>query len=505
MMQHFITVLLALLSSVGVVHALDMPTFKVTVELKRHAGDAPRFASGLFGGNVQWVENGDHLLDDQGTWQEKMLKAARELSPPVVRFPGGALSSRYDWEDGVGPVENRPDGLNFNGEPEPMRFGTDEFLEFLSDLNAAGMITVNLKQDPAHNARWLEYINDNRKKHSPAPEVPYWEIGNESYYNADPSFVTAKEYVQFFIGHYRALKAIDPDVKVGAILQVNHIGHSYSKNVIPEIDTWNRDVAAGLKQAGIVADFYGIHFYAPFDAHENEQINRQAILAAPGVFQAMLLQLKGELKKLDALAPFHVTEYGVSLLFGMTTWKYNLDFVAGVYLGDMFLTYAQNGIQDAYYWSLLSDWCFGAYGDDSPFYHEYLGLPWRQMPYTYRPSGNAILAFKPYRDLPLLDTTVKSRNLRFQPLGIITDDHQIPIANALGLVNNDAGNIILLAVNRSAKDVVTITTLLDGKKLTPIGAELLAGDKKKNSPTVDSSAGTVNLPPMSLTAITLTP
>ncbi len=501
-MKHFFAALLLLLS--GAVHAFDMPTFKATVELNRHAGEAPRFASGLFGGNLQWVENGDKILDDQGAWQTKMLNAVAELNPPVVRFPGGALASRYDWANGIGPVENRIDGLNFDGKPEPMRFGTDEFLELLSRRNAAGMITVNLKQDPAHNARWLEYINANKGKYSPAPEVPYWEIGNESYYNADPSFVTAKEYVKQFIGHYRALKAVDPGVLVGAILQVNHIGHSYSKNVIPELDTWNREVAIGLKEAGIVADFYGIHFYAPFDVNPNEQVNRQAILAAPVVFQDMLRQLEDELEKLDALAPMHVTEYGITLLMGMTTWKYNLDPVAGVYLGDMFLTFAQHGIRDAYYWTLLSAWCFGAYGDDSPYHYEALHQPWRQLPYTYRPSGQIILALRPYRDLPMLATTVKVRNLRFQPLGIVTDKHTVPIANALGLLAKDGSEqVILLAVNRSVKDVVTLTTLLEGKKLTPRSAELLAGDKQKGAPSVDSPAGTVNLPPMSLTAITL--
>ncbi len=453
-MKYFITALLILLSSSS--YAIDMPTFKVTVELDHHSGDAPRFASELFSGNLQWVDNGDKLLDDQGEWQEKILNAVKELDPPVVRFPGGALASRYDWADGIGPMENRSDGLDFGGKPVPMRFGTDEFLELLSKLNAAGMITVNLKQDPAHNARWLEYIKDNKGKHYPAPEVPYWEIGNESYYNADHSFVTAEEYVKLFIGHYRALKAVDPNVKVGALLQVNHIGHSYSKNVIPELDTWNHDVAAGLKKAGIVADFYGIHFYAPFHVNEKDQVNRQAVLAAPGFFQALLLQLKDELKKLDALAPLHVTEFGIALVSGMTTWKYNADFIAGVYLGDLFLTYAQNDIQNAYYWSLVSNWCFGAYGDDSPYYYEALKQPWRQLPYTYRPSGNIIMALRPYRDLPLLATTVKARNLRFQPLGIITDAHPVPIANALGLLPGDGtDNVILLAVNRSIKDVVT--------------------------------------------------
>lgn len=484
------------------VNASDLPTFKVTVELDRHSGEPPRFSRNLFGGHLEWVEGGNGLVNENGVWQSKMLNAVKDLDPTLVRFPGGTVASTYDWADGIGPRENRKDGLDFNGKPQPMLFGTDEFLELLDQVKADGMILVNLKQDPAHNADWLRYINENKGKYS-SPDASLWEIGNESYYVEDPSFVSAKEYVDYFIGHYRALKEADPSVKVGAILSVNHVDTPWAAPVVPEYATWNRKVVEGLKQAGIVADFYGIHFYTPFDASPNEQTNRQAILASPAIFQANLASVMDILRKSEALAPMYVTEFGTVLLHGETTWKYNLEPSQGVYLGDLFLTFAQTGIQAAIYHTMLESYCFGAYGEDSGYLWA-LGLPVRPMPHYFRPAGQAIIALKPYRDLPMLKTTVKARNLRFSPIGIVEDRFKVPIANALGLLpENGSDEILLMAVNRSVKDTLTVTTNFSGKKLTPVKVEVIAGDKQRPEPTIDAVAGTVNLPPMSFAAITL--
>jgi len=37
-----------------------------------------------------------------------VLEMVRELDVPIVRYPGGNFVSGYNWEDGVGPVAQRP-------------------------------------------------------------------------------------------------------------------------------------------------------------------------------------------------------------------------------------------------------------------------------------------------------------------------------------------------------------------------------------------------------------
>ena len=52
-------------------------------------------------------EPGHPTADDMG-FRGDVLDLVRELKVPLVRYPGGNFVSGYDWEDGVGPRENRP-------------------------------------------------------------------------------------------------------------------------------------------------------------------------------------------------------------------------------------------------------------------------------------------------------------------------------------------------------------------------------------------------------------
>lgn len=53
-----------------------------------------------------------------------------ELRIPMMRWPGGNFVSNYHWQDGVGPVAERPHRMELAwlGEPETNAFGTDEFI-----------------------------------------------------------------------------------------------------------------------------------------------------------------------------------------------------------------------------------------------------------------------------------------------------------------------------------------------------------------------------------------
>lgn len=55
------------------------------------------------------------LLVEQGQgragWRkdvQKVLAADGELAVPMMRWPGGNYVSNYHWQDGIGPVEDRP-------------------------------------------------------------------------------------------------------------------------------------------------------------------------------------------------------------------------------------------------------------------------------------------------------------------------------------------------------------------------------------------------------------
>ena len=50
-----------------------------------------------------------HSSADANGMRTDVIELVRELKVPIVRYPGGNFVSAYNWEDGVGPRENRPD------------------------------------------------------------------------------------------------------------------------------------------------------------------------------------------------------------------------------------------------------------------------------------------------------------------------------------------------------------------------------------------------------------
>ena len=130
-------------------------------------------------------------LSDENGFRTDVIKLVNELNVPIVRYPGGNFVSGYNWEDGVGPVENRPNRLDLAwGTTEPNSFGTNEFMKWCSKAGAECMIAVNLGTRGPEEARNLvEYMNhpsnsawaDLRIKHGYKEPwgVKLWCLGNE--------------------------------------------------------------------------------------------------------------------------------------------------------------------------------------------------------------------------------------------------------------------------------------------------------------------------------------
>src|SRR3954453_12901645 len=125
---------------------------KVSVTLRHDAviGDTdPR----LFGAFVEHVgrcvyggifEPGHPAADSNG-FRQDVLALVRELRPAIVRYPGGNFVSGYNWEDGVGPPQDRPRRLDLAwGATETNQFGTNEFIDWCRLAGAEPMLAVNL-------------------------------------------------------------------------------------------------------------------------------------------------------------------------------------------------------------------------------------------------------------------------------------------------------------------------------------------------------------------------
>ena len=74
-----------------------------------------------------------------------MLDLVRETGVPIVRYPGGNFVSNYFWEDGVGPVDQRPKRLELAWRStEPNLIGVNEFARWAKKAGTQVMMAVNL-------------------------------------------------------------------------------------------------------------------------------------------------------------------------------------------------------------------------------------------------------------------------------------------------------------------------------------------------------------------------
>src|SRR5699024_3525589 len=125
----------------------------------------------------------------------KLLQYIKDLSPHIIRAPGGSISDIYFWNELSAPPSDAPAQLldgDGNEVPGDYWFGKntadwtlsiDHYYQVLQQTNSEGIITVNYAyarygtgshpvQAAAHlAAEWVRYDNGRTK---------YWEVGNEN-------------------------------------------------------------------------------------------------------------------------------------------------------------------------------------------------------------------------------------------------------------------------------------------------------------------------------------
>ncbi len=168
----------------------------------------------------------DHELADNDGFRTDVLSLVRELRVPLIRYPGGNYVSAYKWEDGVGPVENRPRRMDLAWKAtEPNTVGIDEFYRWAEKAGSQVMMALNLGTRGIEEARnFVEYCNhsgglywsDLRRAHG--AERPYnfrvWCLGNEMDGPWQIGCKTADEYGKLAAEVAKALKLFDPTLEL---------------------------------------------------------------------------------------------------------------------------------------------------------------------------------------------------------------------------------------------------------------------------------------------------
>ncbi|HSO70354.1 MAG TPA: alpha-N-arabinofuranosidase [Arachnia sp.] len=206
-------------------------------------------------------EPGHPTADEQG-FRRDVLELVRELGVSTVRYPGGNFVSGYRWEDGVGPVEERPARLDLAWHStDPNTFGTDEFMSWAEKAGIEPMMAVNLGTRGVQDALdLLEYCNvpggshfaDQRRANG--AEDPYrvkmWCLGNEMDGPWQIGHKTAEEYARLATETARAMRMIDPALELVAC--------GSSGRSMPTFGEWERTV---LTEAWDQVDMVSAHAY----------------------------------------------------------------------------------------------------------------------------------------------------------------------------------------------------------------------------------------------------
>jgi alpha-N-arabinofuranosidase len=203
-----------------------------------------------------------HPTADAHGFRGDVLELVRELGPTIIRYPGGNYMSGCNWEDGVGPLNERPRRLDLAWlSTETNAFGTNEFIEWCKLAQTEPMLGVNLGTRGPHEAReYIEYCNhpggtrlsDLRAAHGykEPHAVKFWCLGNEMDGPWQTCRKTAGEYGRIAAETGKVMKWVDSTIEVSAC--------GSSARSMPTFGAWEYEV---LEHTMDVTDFISLHMY----------------------------------------------------------------------------------------------------------------------------------------------------------------------------------------------------------------------------------------------------
>lgn len=343
--------------------------------------------------------NGNNFSADKayGVWDPvkrapvpEMVAFAKNAGIKVQRYPGGCGSHYFNWKRVIGPISERP----------WQHFGLHEFLTFCEASNAVPVITLADYYGTAKEAAELvEYLNaPNDGKHPWAAKraangrekpfgVIYFECGNETYHGnhrtgKDGRIMYAKEYGKRYLEFKKAMKAVDPKIKLGAIF---HSGE------------WNRDLLAVV---GKEIDYLTPHLYVGGYSLNDGKLPAEKLfsimLAGVNEVPLKLKQFQKELRSCGATepVPMAVTEFNTHMTQDKPV-PYRFSLGGALVVAEMlrYFFYDPNVIM-ANYWM---------------FANEYWGMiRGTETPYLKRPAYYVYDMFNRYLSDNLLEPEVKT-------------------------------------------------------------------------------------------------
>jgi alpha-N-arabinofuranosidase len=203
-------------------------------------------------------------LADANGFRTDYIEAARELGITNMRWPGGNYVAGYNWQDGIGPKDQRPIRKDLAwGAIDNNQVGTDEWVQLNRSIGSENVVCINLGTGTINDARyWVEYCNsspgsyyaDLRARYgNPKPfNIKYWCLGNEV--DGEPwimGYKNAEDYCKIAKEVAKVMRHTDNSIQLVANGSSNY--DPYGKWV-----DWNWKIITEMRN---VADYISIHRY----------------------------------------------------------------------------------------------------------------------------------------------------------------------------------------------------------------------------------------------------
>jgi len=444
-------------------------------------------------------------------FRKDVLSALRDQAYTTIRYPGGNFLSGYNWLDGVGPQDQRPRRRELAWQStETNQFGTNEFMEFCAAIDTAPMLAVNMGTGTIQSASDLvEYCNvpngtywsDLRASHGfKAPhDVRYWCVGNEMDGPWQIGHLDAVEYGKKALEAAKMMKWQDPTIKT--------VLCGSSNDRMPTYPEWDR---TALEIAWEAMDFHSMHYYAG-----NHDGDTTSYLASAVLLERFVDTLEGTLRYVKAKRR---SKHDVYLSWDEWQVWYKGDPLQGNWTEAPHLAEEIYNLEDAL---VVAQWLNIFLRKSHVLKIACVAqivnvISWLQTRGDELLKQPSYYVFKLFSNLArgeALDVSVRAPLVETKAYG------GVPTLDVSSSFNfeNQQGAVFL--VNRSqTESVVTDIVWQDGKPVQINKAWQLAGNDPKESnswdepnrlvsdtisaPTVEEGQATMQLPPLSLTAIT---
>ncbi|WP_196258082.1 alpha-N-arabinofuranosidase [Pelagibacterium limicola] len=404
----------------------------------------------------------DHPTADENGMRGDVIDLVRELNVPVVRYPGGNFVSAYNWEDGIGPKEERPVRLDLAWHTsESNAVGIHEFADWCDAVGTEMMLAVNLGSRGLDAARnFVEYVNhpggsywsDLRKKNGrEAPwNVKLWCLGNEMDGPWQIGHKDADEYGKLAAETAKAIRAFDKSLE----LVVCGSSHSF----MPTYPQWEATV---LEHTYDVVDYISLHMY-----FANREKDTASYLALSHRLDEYIGTVKGVIEFVKAKKRsdknvyisfdewnvwYHSNQQDRAILDGNDGWPHAPALLEDVYnfedvlqVGLILNTFIRRS-------DVVKIGCIAQLVNViAPIMTEKGGPAWRQT--IYYPYYYASV----YGRGTALDLRVDSPSYDVDKFG------DVPYLDASAVHDPDAGTVTLFVVNRHPSEAIDISARLDG-------------------------------------------